>query len=66
LAREIEKFLVPVLERFGGILAIVDIYCMYNRARGTDMISPEDLMIACQKMHQMSDKVTLKSFPSGV
>ena len=50
LARELEKFLVSVLNEFGGVLALVDIYCMYNRARGTDLISPEDLLIACEKM----------------
>jgi hypothetical protein len=39
---------------------------MYNRARGTDLISPEDLIIACEKMNQMSDRVMLRTFPSGV
>ena len=47
LSREIEKFLLGILDKFGGVLALVDIYCMYNRARGTDLISPEDLLIVC-------------------
>jgi len=51
LAKEIEKFCGQVLERFGGVLALVDLYCLYNRARGTDLISPEDLMIACEKLN---------------
>lgn len=51
LAREIEKFIVSVLDKFGGVISMVDIYCMYNRARGTDLISPEDLIIACEKMN---------------
>ncbi|CDW73585.1 vacuolar protein-sorting-associated protein 36 [Stylonychia lemnae] len=46
LAREVEKFSFGVLDKFGGVLALIDIYCMYNRARGTDLISPEDLLIA--------------------
>ena len=62
LAREVEKFLISVLEKFGGVLALVDIYCMYNRARGTDLISPEDLLIACEKLNQISDKVLLKTY----
>lgn len=66
LAREVEKFLSSVLEKFGGMLALVDVYCMYNRARGTDLISPEDLLIACEKLTEMSEKVTLKSYTSGV
>lgn len=55
LAKEIEKFLMSILDKFGGVLAIVDIYCMYNRARGTDMISPEDLLISCEKLNQISN-----------
>ena len=51
LAKEIEKFSFGVLDKFGGVLALIDIYCMYNRARGTDLISPEDLLIACEKLN---------------
>jgi hypothetical protein len=40
---------------------------MYNRARGTDLISPEDLMLACQRMTERTDsKIILRTFPSGV
>lgn len=66
LAKEIEKFSANVLDKFGGVLALVDIYCMYNRARGTDLISPEDLLIACEKLNYISEKVILRSFTSGV
>ena len=43
LAVEIEKFLVTIMDNFGGVVGLVDLYCMYNRARGTDLISPDDL-----------------------
>ena len=66
LAREVEKFAFGVLDKCGGVLALVDIYCMYNRARGTDLISPEDLIIACEKMNEVSQRVMLRTFTSGV
>lgn len=47
LSYEIEKFLDTIISKFGGVIGLVDLYCMYNRARGTDLISPEDLNIAC-------------------
>ena len=47
LANELEKFLETVIDTFGGVIGLVDLYCMYNRARGTDLISPEDLNLAC-------------------
>ena len=47
LAVEIEKFLDKVIDNFGGVIGLVDLYCLYNRARGLDLISPDDLQIAC-------------------
>jgi ESCRT-II complex subunit VPS36 len=54
LAMEIEKFLTSVIEKFGGVIGLIDLYCMYNRWRGTDLISPEDLNLACAKLNQSS------------
>lgn len=33
------------------MLAVVDLYCMYNRARGTDLVAPDDLLLACEKLN---------------
>lgn len=66
LALEVEQFLSTIIDNFGGVVGLVDLYCMYNRARGTDLISPDDLLIACQKMHQASNKFGLRNYPSGV
>lgn len=66
LANELEKFLETVIDKFGGVVGLVDLYCMYNRARGTDLISPEDLNIACQKLNQSSSKFIEKIYASGV
>ena len=66
LALELEKFLDSVVERFGGVVGLVDLYCMYNRARGTDLISPEDLNVACSRLNSNSNKFMLKIYRSGV
>jgi ESCRT-II complex subunit VPS36 len=67
LALEVEKFAFSVLDKFGGVLAIVDLYCMYNRARGTDLISPDDLILACNSMTARAEsKVIMRTFASGV
>lgn len=49
-----------------GFASLPDLYCAYNRARGTDLISPEDLMQACRLMQALSLPFRLKEFPSGV
>ena len=66
LAFEIEKFLETVIEKFGGVVGLVDLYCMYNRARGIDLISPEDLNVACSRLNSISQKFMLKIYRSGV
>lgn len=66
LSNEIEKFLETVIDKFGGVIGLVDLYCMYNRARGTDLISPEDLNIACTKIDIASTKFMIKVYQSGV
>jgi ESCRT-II complex subunit VPS36 len=32
----------------GNILALPDVFCLFNRARGTELVSPEDVLRACQ------------------
>ena len=54
LANEVEKFLLTIIDNFGGVVGLIDLYCMYNRARGTDLISPDDLRIACTKLNESS------------
>ncbi|GMI32399.1 hypothetical protein TrCOL_g8018 [Triparma columacea] len=53
LAREVCDFLKQggLLERKGGIMGIMDLYCVYNRARNGDMVSPEDLLEASGRIN---------------
>ena len=69
LAREVEKFLDQVInqQRFSGVIGLIDLFCLYNRARGTDLISPEDMNIACVALDQFSNKYMLKQYAkSGI
>ena len=49
LALEIEEFLMKI-DKFGGVIGLIDLYCIYNRARIIDMISPDDFNLACTKL----------------
>lgn len=68
LANEVEQFLTKgVLESLGGVISLLDLFCMYNRARGTDLVSPNDLTVAVRILADTpSSKVSLKVFASGV
>lgn len=46
-------------------MTLTDVYCLYNRARGTHLVSPKDLWKACSIMHQQDLGISLKTLESG-
>ena len=48
------------------MLTLYDVYCMYNRSRGTDLISPTDLKQACGLMDKLGLPIMLRELDSGV
>uniref|UniRef100_A0A803NVA6 Vacuolar protein-sorting-associated protein 36 n=1 Tax=Cannabis sativa TaxID=3483 RepID=A0A803NVA6_CANSA len=66
LARQLADFVKIPLEKSGGMINLIDIYCLFNRARGTELISPEDLLQACSLWEKFDVPVMLRKFDSGV
>ncbi|ONK61675.1 uncharacterized protein A4U43_C08F32410 [Asparagus officinalis] len=66
LSRQLADFVKLPLEKAGGMMAVIDIYCLFNRARGTELISPEDLLQACALWEKIDVPVMLRKFDSGV
>uniref|UniRef100_T1IUR0 Vacuolar protein-sorting-associated protein 36 n=1 Tax=Strigamia maritima TaxID=126957 RepID=T1IUR0_STRMM len=68
--RELAKELVIILEQpikdSGGMLTLTDVYCRVNRARGLELISPEDLLGACCMLDRLALPIRLREFDSGV
>ncbi|KAF8403479.1 hypothetical protein HHK36_011583 [Tetracentron sinense] len=63
---QLADFVKLPLERAGGMINLVDVYCHFNRARGTELISPEDLLQACSIWEKFDVPVMLRKFDSGV
>lgn len=66
LSRQISDFLVPHLKRGGGTITLTDAYCLYNRARGIDMVSPGDMRKACEMFASQGLGIRMETFGSGV
>lgn len=66
LSRQLADFVKLPLEKAGGMIALIDVYCLFNRARGTELISPEDLLQACALWEKIDVPVMLRKFDSGV
>lgn len=66
LARELAAFLKEPLAEAGGMLLLTDIYALYNRARGTALVAPEELHTACSLLSKQRLGMALRVWPSGV
>ncbi|CAH2092136.1 unnamed protein product [Euphydryas editha] len=65
LAQQISDMMVAVLIECGGIMSLADVWCRVNRARGLELISPEDLLNACKLLQTIDAPMSLRKFPSG-
>lgn len=70
LARQVAEFLADdkrsILKKEGGVITLVDLWAIYNRARGIDLISPTDLEKAAQLFEKLKLPVRLRRFKSGL
>lgn len=47
-------------------MALSDVYCRVNRARGMELLSPEDLLNASRLLGPLGLPIVLRTFDSGV
>lgn len=66
LARQLADWLEPVLRSRGGILPLPDVFCLFNRARGSELVSPEDVLRACELWERLGCAPRSRRFESGV
>ncbi|KAF8560844.1 hypothetical protein P879_04637 [Paragonimus westermani] len=77
LARQLCTILLPVLtekadtktighQLGAGCIDLASAYCRINRARGMQLISPDDLLQACELLERERLPLRLKRFPSGL
>ncbi|KAL3797898.1 hypothetical protein ACHAWO_009771 [Cyclotella atomus] len=68
LSRQLVDFLKynNKLSKCGGMMTLTDVYCLFNRARGSNMISPEDLLKAVDIMKELNLGLSKRTFDSGI
>lgn len=47
-------------------MTLTDVYCRVNRARGLELLSPEDLLNASRQLAPLNLPLVLRVFDSGV
>ncbi len=48
------------LTKAGGLMPLTDVYCLFNRARGTELVSPDDLLAAAKMFQQARGGLVLR------
>ena len=70
LSKQLADFLLNdnLLKRMGSMATLPDIYCLYNRSRGTELVSPDDFLKASEILETLGPRIGLKfkKFKSGV
>ena len=66
LGNELARMLHAPLQKVGGVMSVSEVYCRYNRARGMELVSPEDVVNACKTLTPEHHGMELKKFSSGV
>jgi ESCRT-II complex subunit VPS36 len=71
LSRNLAEFLLDdskgILYREGGIMSLVDVWAVFNRARnGVELVSPVDFEKAAQQWEKLKLPVRLRRFKSGL
>ncbi|KAJ2848291.1 Vacuolar protein-sorting-associated protein 36 [Coemansia brasiliensis] len=66
LARELCDYLENYVSQSGGTVALVDAYCLYNRAREFSLVYPSDFVQACGKFEKLGLNLRLREYPSGL
>lgn len=65
-ARQLADFLRPKFTQTNTMLTLTDIYCWFNRARGSNLISPEDLLETVKQMEKLQLGMKVHTFDSGL
>lgn len=64
LARQLGDFVLKVLARTRcDFMPLADLYCLFNRARGTHLVSPDDLATAARLLDSLQCPVVLDQLP---
>ena len=66
VARQLDALFTSVIEKNGGAMSLIDLYLYYNRMRGSDLITPDDLLKACRNLNSVSNKLELREENGGI
>lgn len=65
LARQLADFVRPKFNNL-KFITLTDVFCWFNRARGSQLLSPEELLAAVKSMENLNLGIASQTFASGL
>ena len=66
VAKQIDKIFQSVIEKNGGAMSLIDVYLYYNRMRGSELITPDDLLQATRHFAKIKSILELREAENGM
>ena len=66
LGQQFGDFVKSFIGKFNGIVSMCDAFCLFNRARGTELVSPRDILCACESWSSLGIDLHVREFKSGL
>jgi len=66
IAGQIDKIFSSLLPKVGGAMTLIDVYLYYNRLRGADIITANDIVMALNELGSMNSSVEMHKCDGGL
>lgn len=66
VAQQINDIFKKVLPRKGGVMSLIDVYLYYNRMRGSDLVTTDDLLKAARELKSINSVLEMRELPDGL
>ena len=66
VAKQIDQIFGKLLPTKGGVMSLIDVYLYYNRMRGSDLVTSQDLLMAARELDSINSTIELKLLPNGL
>lgn len=66
VAQQINDIFKQVLPKKGGVMSLIDVYLYYNRMRGSDLVTTDDLLKAARELNNINSVLEMRELPDGL
>ena len=66
VAYQIDDVFGKLLPKKGGVMSLIDVYLYYNRMRGSDLVTTNDLLNAAKELRAINSSLELRELPDGL